>query len=275
LIRRARVECVPVPGIEREVICSVPREVPITVTCSETLGIERAVSVAESLAREGFEVVPHLAARLIPTERRLAEFAERLTLSGIREAFVVGGDAPKAAGPFQRAADLIAAFRATELAREWSIGVAGYPEGHPTIDDEELRRALILKLEHASYVVTQICFNPTVLRDWIYTLRADSVTAPIVVGAPGVVDRRRLLRMSRKVGVGASLRYLRANRRSLGRILVGTRYSPDQIIRPLGGNINELGISGLHLFTFNQLATTLAWRRSLLTADSRPTVRSN
>ena len=272
LVRRARFECVPLPGIEIEIERLVPREIPITVTSSATFGIERTVDASATLSENGFEVVPHLAARLIDSRERLLELIERLAAGGIRELFVIGGDATPPRGPFASAGELMGALPGT-AAEEWRLGVAGYPEGHPKIADAILREELGRKLVRASYVVTQICFEPETLRDWIGGLRALSAEVPVMIGVPGAVAWSRLWRMSTKVGVGQSLRYLRHNRSLIRRLVSRTTYRPDQLLEPLRSDIAALGIAGLHVFTFNQLASTLAWRDSLL--GERPNPRGS
>ena len=39
------------------------------------------------------------------------------------------------------------------------MGVAGYPEGHPAIPEEQLIDALLAKQEHATHVTTQMTFD--------------------------------------------------------------------------------------------------------------------
>ena len=73
------------------------------------------------------------------------------------------------------------------------------------------------------------------------------------------MDRARLLTMGARLGVGASLRYLRKNRASVTRMLSFSGYDPSQLIDPIAPHADRLGITGLHLFTFNNVADTVAW----------------
>ena len=103
------------------------------------------------------------------------------------------------------------------------------------------------------------------------------VSLPVVVGLPGVVERRKLAEISLKSGVGASLRYLRKHGRQIVTLARSRRYDPT----PLAEEIAEyaadpaLGLRGAHLFTFNQVEQTRDWvarqvgRRAAATADER------
>src|SRR5258708_19993118 len=72
------------------------------------------------------------------------------------------------------------------------VGVTGYPQSHPKIDDDVTIQAMWDKRHHATYLVSNLCFNPAVLRKWIARVRARGVTPPLFVAIAGPVDRTRL-----------------------------------------------------------------------------------
>ena len=261
LLERPRYEVIPVRGIEDKVAVLVPGST-VTVTASPSHGIERTVETSEALAARGYDVVPHLAARMVRDEAELAGILQRLSAAGIRQAFVVGGDASPPAGEFADAAALLDAIgrQPHDLER---IGVGGYPEGHPSIADDRLLEALLHKQAYADYVATQICFDADVLTGWIRRMRAAGVALPVVVGLPGVVDRRKLAEISLQTGVGASVRYLVKHGRQVAALMRTRRFDPGPLARALAGSLDapDLGIEGLHLFTFNQVDSTQAWLR--------------
>ena len=74
----------------------------------------------------------------------------------------------------------------------------------------------------------------------------------------------KLLTMGLRLGVGASMRYVRKNGGILGRLLAPAAYDPSRLVTPLGKLADELGIEGLHLFTFNNVQATAEWQRSTL-----------
>ena len=78
------------------------------------------------------------------------------------------------------------------------------------------------------------------------------------------MDRTRLLTISIRLGIGHSARYVKKNRASVIRLLSPGGYNPNKIIAPLSGRANELGIAGIHCFTFNAVDTTENWRQKSL-----------
>jgi len=234
-----------------------------TVTASPSHGIESTIELCEGLVARGHEATPHLAAHMFRDREHLRDVLERCRAGGIRSAFVVGGDA-KDRGELHDALSLLRAI--DELGHPFaSIGVAGYPEGHPSIPDERLLSSLLEKQRFANHVTTQMTFDGEAISSWISSIRAAGVTLPVHVGVPGAVRIRRLLRVAARIGVGGSLRYVRKNRQ-LVQLLFRRTYTADRLLRSLGPSLDDpaAGIEALHLFTFNQVAETVAWRRRLL-----------
>ncbi len=265
LLARPRYEVIPVEGIEDEVVAHVPRDIKVTVTASPTKGLEPTLELAERLAAAGYEVVPHLSARLVLDDEHLRGILERLGGAGIDEVFVMAGDASQPAGRFAGAADLLRAM--DSLGHELrDIGITGYPESHPFIDDETTIRAMFEKAEFATYIVSQICFDPQVTTAWVENVWARGTRLPIYVGIPGVVRTRKLLGISSRIGLGDSMRFLRKHGSLLGRLLVPGAYTPDELIRGLEPALEDSDgkVAGFHVFTFNELESTERWRRDRL-----------
>ena len=123
-------------------------------------------------------------------------------------------------GPFHGAIDLLEAL--DELGRPFAdVGITGYPESHPFIDDETTIAAMFEKARHATYIVSQVCFDPGITARWVENVWARGTQLPIYVGVPGAVPRAKLLRVSTRIGIGDSLRFLRKNGSFAGRSCVG------------------------------------------------------
>jgi methylenetetrahydrofolate reductase (NADH) len=263
-----RYEVIPTRGAD-EWINELPQEASITITCSPAQGIEGTLRLAERLAKRGFRVVPHVSARLVAGEAHLQEIVGRLGDLKVKEVFVIGGDAREPAGPYSSAFELLSTMATLGHGFE-EIGVGGYPEGHPLIDDDALRRALLDKQHFATYVVSQMCFDPGLILRWVADIRRLGVTLPVLVGVPGVVNRKRLLQVSRKIGVGESARFLTKHaslvRSLLADLLKSGGYSPDGLVRELAPHLGnrDRGVEGFHFYTFNQVESTEEWRRQML-----------
>jgi methylenetetrahydrofolate reductase (NADPH) len=220
----------------------------------------RTADVTEVLAARGFRVIPHLSARMVTGPEMLDELVARLIAVGVDQVFVIGGDASPPRGPYHEALTLLRELEAR--GRPFAtVGVGGYPEGHPLIPSDELLRALQRKQQYADHIVTQLCFDADALATWAALLRRTGVTLPIVVGLPGVVDRRRLAEISLKAGVGASLRYLRKYGRQMATLARSSRYDPTQLSLEVATRLDQAGLppAGAHLFTFNQVGPTASW----------------
>src|SRR5665647_3133521 len=97
LLHEPRYEVIPVQGIEQKV-ATLPYGATVTVTASPKQGLDRTLDVSAVLAARGFTVLPHRAARMVSGRSHLERMVPRLDEAGIREVFVVGGDADPPAG---------------------------------------------------------------------------------------------------------------------------------------------------------------------------------
>jgi methylenetetrahydrofolate reductase (NADPH) len=262
LVAGAKLELIPLLNA-LETADALPPGSTVTVTSSPSHGIEATVELAEKLVRRGHTVIPHLSAHMIWTRAHLEDLLARLADSGVRRVFVVGGDAEDH-GDFHDGLMLLRAI--DELGRPFDeIGVPSYPEGHPHISDDRLLEVLLEKQAYASYITTQMSFNPEAIAAWIGRMRAAGVHMPIHLGVPGVTEVTKLLRVAARIGVADSARYLQKNRKLLGQVVKG-RFGPDALLRELAATIADptAGIEALHVFTFNQVGATVTWRRSMV-----------
>jgi methylenetetrahydrofolate reductase (NADPH) len=166
LLERPRFEVIPGRGTEQAVLDWLPLRPPaghtVTVTASPVRGLEPTLDLAVRLAGHGYRVVPHLAARSVADDAHLADIVARLLESGIDDVFVPGGDATHPAGRFDSALPLLEQL--TEMGRPFSqVGITGYPESHPKIHDDITIQAMWDKRRYATYIVSNVCFDPAAL----------------------------------------------------------------------------------------------------------------
>jgi methylenetetrahydrofolate reductase (NADPH) len=262
-LEHPRYEVLPLEGIEDLVVAHVPTAVKITVTASPARGLDATLELSERLAGRGYTVVPHLSARLVRDEAHLDAILTRLRAAGVHETFVPAGDATEP-GRFPDAASLLAAMGEHRRGFD-AIGITGYPESHHLISDETTIQAMFDKAPMATYIVSQICFDPAVIATWVHRVRDRGVTLPIWVGLPGIVPNAKLLRISMRIGLGESARFLRAHRAWLRRVVTRT-FTPDPLIRGLAPLYAdpEAAVDGFHIYTFNELERTERWRRQMI-----------
>lgn len=254
-----RFEILPLPGV-LEQVSTLPQGSVVTVTASPRHGAAATLRQCERLAELGMRPVPHLAARQYHDSAELSATLDRLEAAGVRDIFVVGGDSSEPVGEF---ADGLALLRAIDRRghRFDRIGVPSYPDGHYLIDNETLWDALVAKQPYANYTVTQLCFDANAVCRFAADARTRGIALPVVAGVPGVVDVTKLLRMSLRIGVGDSVRFVRGNRGVTARLLSPGGYRPDGLIRKLGMQVAEgrCDLTGLHIYTFNQVSATVRW----------------
>lgn len=257
-LARPRYEVLPFKKAEEQA-AEAGERLRLTITTSPKLGVDRSLEVAEHLRTLGHDVTLHVSARMIRSALHADEIVERAKAAGIDDFLVIGGDLPEPLGPYAGAAELLERFSA-HPARPARLGIGAYPEGHPLIAPRELESALERKARVADYLVTQLCFDVRTLTSWIGDLRARGISLPLYVGAAGPVERRRLVEISTKIGVGPSLRFLRKQRGliTLFRSPTDTAAKFYEEVAPLVGD-PQLGIIGFHFFTFNDLLATRRW----------------
>ncbi|KUN59390.1 5,10-methylenetetrahydrofolate reductase [Streptomyces canus] len=265
LLNSVRYEVLPAKSTEDKVLAHVPRDVVVTVTASPVKGLEPTLDLAGRLAAHGYRVVPHVPARLLRDDVHLKEVTARLRESGVDDVFVPAGDSDPPAGVYDGALPVLRGL--SELGRPFArVGVTGYPESHPLIHDDLTIQAMWDKREHATYIVSNLCFDPRVLGEWLGRIRRRDVTLPVHVGVAGPVQRAKLLAMATKIGVGESTRFLTRHASWFVRFAAPGGYGPERLLSRMEEALTapSAGVAGLHLFTFNQIAETERWRRALL-----------
>ena len=260
-----RYEVLPTADVEARILAHVPKDVTITVTASPRRGIDATVSLAERLAKQGYQVVPHISARLIRDQAHLREVLERVVALGRRDAFIVAGDAKEPAGDFPDSVSLLEAITAEPHGLK-EIGVTGYPERHSFIEDDLTIQAMWDKRRIATYIVSNLCFSPRVVKKWVVRVRRRGVQLPIYIGLAGVADPAKLLRISTRIGLGDSARFLKGHRNWFMRMMQPGGYDPERFATGLLPELAapERNVAGLHFFTFNEIEATERWRQETL-----------
>jgi len=243
---------------------TLPAGAQVSVTASPSKPIETTIGLAAELQAAGLRAVPHVSARMIRDRAHLGELMHRIVDAGIVEVFVVGGDA---AEPGQYP-DGLALLRAmAEIGHDLRLGIPGYPDGHAFIPPHRLLDALVAKAPFASYLTTQLCFDAGAITRWIAARRADGLELPVVLGIPGAVEPHRLLAVSARIGVRDTKAFVRKNVGLVGRLVrSGGFYRPDGLLAGLAATIANprAGVQGLHIYTFNQVEASVAWRTAYL-----------
>jgi methylenetetrahydrofolate reductase (NADPH) len=254
-------ELIPLKNV-RDQAAQLPHGETVSVTASPAKGLDATVDLAIELEATGLRAVPHLSARMVRDRAYLRTIVTRLRDAGIDRAFVVGGDADEP-GEFLDGLSLLRAMAELDLLPS-EIGVPCYPQGHPDIPDSALLGALADKAAFASYMTSQLCFDAGAIRAFLAARRAEGITLPLRIGIPGVAEIPKLLSISARIGVRDARRFVTKNFRFVGALVrSGGVYRPSRLLDDLGPLIADPGkrVVGLHIYTFNNVGSTVSWRR--------------
>ena len=262
LLEFPRFELIPLDGaIEHAAF--LPDGAEVSVTSSPGRTLEDTLDFCAALADLGYRPVPHLAAHMTRDIRHVAALLTRMAKLEIEDALVIGGDGA-VTGDF---CDAVALLRAMEdIGHDLRIDIAAYPEGHPAFGRDVASASLIEKQPHAHRMVTQLCFDGGAIVRWLDSARVAGIMLPAVVGLAGVGDRLRLMRIATRIGVGDSARFLSKHRGLVRAFVRPGRYSPESVLEGLISSFADetAGVTGVHIYTFNQVAATERWRHSYL-----------
>ena len=229
-------------------------------------GLTRAV--VHDMQSRGIPTVPHLTC-VGHTEAEIEEILHGYISAGARAIMALRGDPPRnvpydpAQDAFRHAADLVRFIRNWEerqrLPYHLSIGVAGFPEGHPD-SRNRLREMDFLKAkvdEGADYICTQLFFDNHAFFDFRDRCRIMDINVPIIAGIMPVTSISSMNRMAElSAGTNFPARLLKAmlraggDKSSIERI--GINYASNQCSELL-----DADVEGIHFYTLNKSKATL------------------
>jgi methylenetetrahydrofolate reductase (NADPH) len=251
-VARVRLEVVPSADLLAKLPVAFDTSDSVSVTCLPHHGPRLTVEASVSLARRGYHTVPHLAARSITGQEELHSLLLQLQDAGVSELFLVAGDRRTPAGPYSWSGQLLEAVKA--YSPDFSVGIAGYPEGHPQLSREQLTSSLHIKAPLASSMVTQMCFSAGAISRYVRTIRKSGIQIPVWVGVPGPVSIRKLVSMGARLGVGRSLKLARGTGMAgaLWRRNDFLSYDSGRLIREVRQELaGDPLFAGFHVYTFN------------------------
>ncbi len=238
----------------------------VYVTLLPGSSIDDTISLCIRLATEGFNPVPHYAARQIPNRAKVAASLQRFREeAGGTQVLVLAGSSKAPVGDFDNSMQLLETglFDQFGISR---IGIAGHPEGSPDIPNPALKAALQWKNDFAErtdaqmYIITQFCFEANAVIQWEHRLEALGNALPVHIGIPGVATIGTLLKHAAACGVGPSMNFLKKRARSASKLL--TNSTPEQLLRDLAQHRSwnpDSKIEKLHVYPLGGLRKSAEW----------------
>ncbi len=227
------------------------------------------VATASRLAREGYEPMPHVPARIIPDATTLDEWLRRYAGEGVTSALALAGGVTKPVGAFHSSMQMLETglFEKHGIRR---IHVAGHPEGNADIDPDggttRADAALLRKQDYAARtgaemaIVTQFAFDARPVIAWSDRLRAEGISLPIHVGIAGPARLQTLIKYAIACGVGPSLTVLQNRARDFTKLL--RPLTPDDVLQALATHKAahpESLIAQAHFFPLGGIRASADW----------------
>ncbi len=238
--------------------------------CSVTYGAGGStqagtLSTLNEILTEGVPAASHfscIGATRDSVRQQLAEFKAM----GIGRLVALRGDLPSGyggSGEFQYASDLVAFIRA-ETGQTFAIEVAAYPEIHPQAKSAEADlQAFATKVKAgADSAITQYFYNSDAYFRFVEDAQRLGVDVPIVPGIMPITSSAQLLRFSDACGAEIP-RWIRLRLQGYGDDVASIKAFGLEVVTDLCDQLRSAGAPGLHFYSMNQSASTLAICRNL------------
>jgi len=232
--------------------------------------IEEMVATAARLARDGFAVMPHFPARIIPDAATLADWIARYQgEAGVTQALLLAGGVSEPRGAFHSSMQMMETglFDKAGFTR---LHVAGHPEGNRDIDPDGGDRAVLdaLRWKQAfsertdakMAIATQFAFDAKPIIAWANRLQAEGIALPIHIGIAGPAKLQTLIKFAISCGVGPSLKVLQKRAMDVTKLVLP--YEPTEIVRELAlhkAATPGFNIERVHFFPLGGIKTNAQW----------------
>lgn len=233
--------------------------------CSVTYGAggstqEGTFTTVGEILAEGVDAASHFSC-IGATRASVREQLATLKAMGVKRLVALRGDLPSGyglGGEFHYASDLVAFIRA-ETGNTFHIEVAAYPEFHPQARSPEADlQAFATKVKAgADSAITQYFFNADAYFRFVDDARKLGVNVPIVPGIMPITNASQLLRFSDACGAEVP-RWIRLRLQGYGDDTASIQAFGRDVVASLCERLRQAGVPGLHFYTMNQSAPTLA-----------------
>ncbi len=225
--------------------------------------------VTRLLRETDVEIVAHLTC-VGHRHDEMKEILDRYAESGVHNILALQGDLPRESSAdgishvydFHHASDLVESIR--ENYPEMGVGVAGFPEGHPSSLNrlEEIQRLKDKVDAGADYIVTQLFFDNRDYYDFVDRCMLAGINVPVIAGIMPITSRKNMNHMAR---LALRTRFPAGLIKTVNRAetderveMAGTHWATEQV-----RDLLDRGAPGIHLYTLNNSVATLRIGESL------------
>ncbi len=247
-----------------------PKGTRVYIAHIEGTPIEEMVETAKRLNADGYNVMPHFPARIIPDQ---ATFENWVAMyqgeADVKQALVLAGGPTTPLGAFDSSIQLLETG-VFDKAGFTHLHVAGHPEGNKDIDPDgsmkNVSDALHWKnnfqeLTDANMAIaTQFCFDAKPIIAWADKLAEQGITLPVHIGIAGPAKLQTLIKFAIACGVGPSLSVLQKRAMDVTKLLLP--YEPTDVVKELAlhkASNPDFNIESVHFFPLGGIKTNANW----------------
>ncbi|HEY8099687.1 MAG TPA: methylenetetrahydrofolate reductase [NAD(P)H] [Burkholderiaceae bacterium] len=220
------------------------------------------------IQREGYQAAPHLSCMGTSRDSLRTILAEYKS-NGIKRLVTLRGDLPSgygavgfSSGEFRYANELVEFIRA-ETGDWFHIEVAAYPEMHPQAKSpQDDMQSFVRKVRAgADAAITQYFYNADAYFRFVEEAHKAGAQVPVIAGIMPITNYSQLMRFSDMCGAEIP-RWIRLKLASFGDDTNSIRAFGLDVVTRLCETLQAGGAPGLHFYTLNQAASTMAiWQR--------------
>lgn len=233
--------------------------------CSVTFGAGGSTragtfNTVRDILAEGVSAASHLSC-IGATRATVAEQLATLKAMGVKRLVTLRGDLPSGygtGGEFQYASDLVAFIR-EQTGDYFQIEVAAYPEVHPQAKSpaSDLQAFAAKVRAGANSAITQYFYNADAYFRFVEEVDALGLSVPVVPGIMPITSSTQLMRFSDACGAEIP-RWIRLRLQSYGDDSASIKAFGLEVVTDLCQQLLAGGAPGLHFYSMNQSAATLA-----------------
>ncbi len=221
---------------------------------------DKTFDTVVKIQNKGVSGAPHLSC-VASTKENISEILQAYKDNGISKIVALRGDLPSgmiSAGEFRYANELVEFIR-EETGDYFQIHVAGYPEVHPqaknaTEDLQNFKRKIDAG---ANAVITQYFYNVDAYFYFVDACERLGIDVPIVPGIMPITNYSQLFRFSDMCGADIP-RWMRKRLECFGDDRESIIAFGVDVVSHICQRLLDNGAPGLHFYTMNQSAPTLA-----------------
>jgi methylenetetrahydrofolate reductase (NADPH) len=221
---------------------------------------EKTFDTVVEIQSKGITAAPHLSC-VASTKENIRAILKEYQAKGITKIVALRGDLPSgmmSAGEFRYANELVDFIR-RETGDYFQIHVAAYPEVHPQAlsADEDFKNFKRKVDAGADAAITQYFYNAEAYFYFVDRCEKNGIDIPIVPGIMPITQYSQLFRFSEMCGADIP-RWLRKRLECFGDDREAIQTFGLDVVAELCRRLLDSGAPGLHFYTMNQAAPTLA-----------------